>query len=80
MSFTCDLVAELAESDYMRCRRIANCEDCVLVFSVEQGTFEVAVLDALTSEVINELRIEPNVVCCMYIVAWRRLRERTFVF
>jgi WD40 repeat protein len=50
-----DFVAKLAESDYMRCCRVANCDDRVLVAAVNNWTDSIMVLDTLSSEIVNEL-------------------------
>jgi hypothetical protein len=60
-----DFVAELAKNYLMECCRVANFQDRVLVAAVTRMTGVVTVLDALTSEVVNDLRIEPKVVCSL---------------
>jgi hypothetical protein len=49
-----DLVTQLAERDGMKCRRVPNCEDSVLVTAVSRYISVVTVLDALVSDIINE--------------------------
>jgi hypothetical protein len=56
MRFEDYLVAELAERDGMKCCRVANREDRVLVAAVSKYTGVVTVLDALTSYIITEFR------------------------
>jgi hypothetical protein len=48
-----DFVAVLAESDYMMCFCVANCNDRVLVAAVSKAG-KVTVLDAQTSDVISQ--------------------------
>jgi WD40 repeat protein len=73
-----NLVAELAESDRMICCRVANCEDRVLVAAVNRETGALTVLDALTSEIINELRTT-GVNAIRSVVAFQREDGRVFV-
>jgi hypothetical protein len=58
-----DFVAELAKIYLMECCLVANCQYSLLVPAVNSMTGVVTVLDALKSEIVNEFRIEPKVVC-----------------
>jgi hypothetical protein len=58
-----DFVAELAKIHLMECCLVANCKESALVAAVNMMYGFVTVLDALKSEVVNELQIESKVVC-----------------
>jgi hypothetical protein len=68
-----DVVAESAKSYSMQCRRVANCQDRVLVAAVDGRN--LIVLDALTTEVIYKFFTEESYLCGL----WRRLRHPTGV-
>jgi hypothetical protein len=61
MSVEDSLVAEWAEIDRMLCCRVANCEDRVLVVAVNGDAKVITILDALTSEVVNEFYSDHDV-------------------
>jgi WD40 repeat protein len=77
MRFEDDFVSGLAERNDMCCR-VANCEDRVLVADVDKTTGTVTVLDALTSEIINEFRTTEDHIICS-VAAFQREDGRVLV-